>query len=97
MEYTLTFDKPDNTNVYYTDAYSDQELKSDGETTANIVCKKNTTHGSNFSFRVAGREGVDLSSIKIWLKKSENDKSPTQLVAIEFTPAIQNQPSTPLK
>lgn len=88
--YTLTFDKPDNTNVYYTDAYSDQELKSDGETTANIVCKKNTTHGSNFSFRVAGREGVDLSNIKIWLKKSENDKSPTQLVAIDNIYTVEN-------
>lgn len=88
--YTLTFNKPDTDNVYYTNAYSDQELASDEQTTGNVVCKKNTTHGSNFSFRVAGKEGVDLSSLKVWLKKSENDKSPTQIVAIDNIYTVEN-------
>lgn len=88
--YTLTFNKPDTDNVYYTDAYSDKELTSDEQTSGSAVCKKNTTHGSNFSFRVAGKEGVDLSNLKVWLKKSENDKSPTQIVAIDNIYTVEN-------
>lgn len=95
--YTLTFNKPDdyknNNNTEntfkFTEAYSDNELTSDETVTSGSVLKK-VTHGSNFSFRVSGGKGVDLTSLKVWLKKSENDKSPTQLIAIDNIYTVEN-------
>lgn len=89
--YTLTFNKPD--NISYTEAYSNSELESDSDYSGKFSdgsIRKKITHGSNFSFRVAGKEGVDLSNLKVWLKKSENDKSPTQIVAIDSIYTVEN-------
>ena len=95
--YTLTFNKPDNyknntdteNTLKFTEAYSDNELTSDETTTSGSVLKK-VTHGSNFSFRISGGKGVDLTNLKVWLKKSENDKSPTQLIAIDNIYTVEN-------
>lgn len=96
--YTLTFNKPEKTTsgnkddestFKYTQAYSDGDLTSDVTAPSNSVCKS-VTHGSNFSFRISGGKGVDLSNLKVWLKKYENDKSPTQLVAIDNIYTVEN-------
>ncbi len=96
--YTLTFNKPEKTTsgnkddestFKYTQAYSDGDLTSDVDAPSNSVCKS-VTHGSNFSFRISGGKGVDLSNLKVWLKKYENDKSPTQLVAIDNIYTVEN-------
>ena len=96
--YTLTFNKPEKTTsgnkddestFKYTQAYSDGDLTSDVTAPGNSVCKS-VTHGSNFSFRISGGKGVDLSNLKVWLKKYENDKSPTQLVAIDNIYTVEN-------
>ena len=95
--YTLTFNKPDDyknststENTFkFTEAYSDNELTSDETATSGSVLKK-VTHGSHFSFRISGGRGVDLTNLKVWLKKSENDKSPTQLTAIDNIYTVEN-------
>lgn len=87
--YTLTLNKPDKIN--YTEAYSNNKLTSDeGEPASNDSVRKKITHGNNFSFRIVGEQGIDLSNLKVWLKKSENDKSPTQIVAIDNIYTIEN-------
>lgn len=89
--YTLTLNKP--SGISYTEAYSNSALESDPDYSGNFndgSIRKKVTHASNFSFRVAGEEGVDLSNLKVWLKKSENDKSPTQIVAIDNIYTVEN-------